>query len=181
MINIIIGDLMKALIIIAQEGFQPHEYAETKRVLEENNISCVTASLKKGTCTDKFKGKVEAELAVKDAKIQNYEVIIVIGGPGAPTLADHKEVLTFLRTAQRKHIPLAAICIAPMVLAKADVLEGKSATIWNEDGQQSEVLHDFGAIFVDEPVVVDEGLVTANGPAAATEFGKKIVEMLKGE
>ncbi|MBI3031989.1 DJ-1/PfpI family protein [Candidatus Woesearchaeota archaeon] len=170
---------MKALIIIAQEGFQPHEYTETKRVLEEHSIFCSTASIKKGICVDKFKGKVEAELAVKDAKVQNYDVIVVIGGPGAPSLADHKEVLTLLRTAQRKHLPLAAICIAPMVLAKAEVLEGKSATIWNEDGQQSEVLHDFGAIFVDESVVVDEGLVTADGPAAATAFGEKIVEMLQ--
>ncbi len=172
---------MKALIIIAQEGFQPHEYAETKRVLEENNIQCTIASIKKGLCIDKLGGKVQADIAVKDAKPEDYDVVIVIGGPGAPRLSDYNELPKLLQKAQQKHIPLAAICIAPTVLAKADVLEGKTATVWNEDNEQYKVLEDYGATFVDEPVVVDEGLVTANGPDAATQFGKKIVEMLKPE
>lgn len=172
---------MKALIIIAQEGFQPYEYVETKRVLEESGIQCTTASIKKGLCVDKFGGKVQADISVKDTKSEEYDVIVFIGGPGAPRLSEYKEVSKLLQKAQQKNIPLAAICIAPTVLAKADVLEGKTATVWNEDNEQYKVLEDYGATFVDEAVVVDEGLVTANGPAAATEFGKKIVEMLKGE
>ena len=83
-----------------------------------------------------------------------------------------------LHDASNKGISLAAICIAPVVLAKADVIEGKNATVWNEDGLQNQVLEDFGVIFVDEPVVVDEGLVTGNGPDVATEFAQRIVEML---
>ncbi len=74
---------------------------------------------------------------------------------------------------------MGAICIAPTILAYAGVLEGKKATVWNQDGKQAEILTKNGAEFVDELVVVDGKIVTANGPPAAEAFGKKILEMLK--
>jgi protease I len=37
-----------------------------------------------------------------------------------------------------------------------------------------------GAVFVDQPVVVSGRIVTANGPAAARDFGKALVEVLSG-
>ena len=51
--------------------------------------------------------------------------------------------------------------------------------IVNEDGEQSTVLEENGATFVDEQVVVDGKIITANGPEAAEAFGKKIVELLQ--
>ena len=169
---------MKALLIIAQKGFQDHEYSETKDVLEDSGVKTTTASITADYANGKFGMIVMPDIAVKDAKAGDYDVIVVIGGPGAPELAKHKEVLDLLRTAKQKSMNLAAICIAPTVLAKAGVLEGKKSTVWKSP-ESIKILEQGKAIFVDKPVVVDSKLVTGNGPDAATEFGRKIVEMLR--
>ena len=76
---------------------------------------------------------------------------------------------------------LAAICIAPAILAKAGVLEGKNATVWSSvlDKGPIKILEENGANYVEKDVVVDGNIITANGPQAASEFGRKIVEILK--
>jgi protease I len=65
------------------------------------------------------------------------------------------------------------------VLAKAGVLEGKKATVFSTPDSIS-ALQRGGAILVDNNVVVDSRLVTANGPASAEEFGNALVNLLKG-
>ena len=76
---------------------------------------------------------------------------------------------------------MAAICIAPEILAKAGVLKEKKATVWSSSIDQGpvEFLENEGAEHVEEPVVVDGKIITGNGPEAATEFGQKIVEVLR--
>ena len=86
--------------------------------------------------------------------------------------------LTAQEAVNRKKV-LAAICIAPTILAKAGVLDGKRATVWNKEGNNSKILENHGAIFTDEMVIVDGKIITANGPDAAEGFAIKIVEMLK--
>jgi len=78
---------------------------------------------------------------------------------------------------------LGSICVGPVILAKASVLEGKKATVWSSPMDRGTIrtLEEGGAIYQEEPVVVDGKLVTANGPAAAQEFGEKLVEALTGE
>ncbi len=168
---------MKALLIIAQHGFQDHEYSETKAVLEKNNIHCITASIERRTADGKFGALIMPEISVKEAKVQDYDVIVLIGGPGAPVLADHLEVISFLKLARLKGKNLAAICIAPIILAKAGLLENKKATVF-PDPEAIEFLKKSKAIYIDSDVVVDKQLVTANGPKAAKEFAEKIVAML---
>src|SRR3989344_326100 len=75
---------------------------------------------------------------------------------------------------------LAAICIAPTILARAGVLKGKRATAWTSalNKKSIDILKENGAEYVDKPVVEDE-IITANGPESAEEFGnvlKKILE-----
>ena len=125
-----------------------------------------------------MESEVEPDIAVKDADLSKYKSVVLIGGPGAPTLGDHSEVLELIKEADGQGKVVAAICISPTILAKAGVLEGKKATVWNEDGKQAGVIESAGAEFVDEPVVQDGRIVTANGPAAAKAFGRKIVEVV---
>jgi protease I len=68
-----------------------------------------------------------------------------------------------------------------VILAKAGVLKDKKATVWTSslDRGPVKILKENGAEFVNEKVVRDGKIITANGPAAATEFGEKILENLK--
>jgi len=166
-------------MIIAQNGYQPNEYGIPKKILEDTGIEVTTASKKVGTCKSMGEATTEATVSISEVNVSDYDAIIFIGGSGAVQF--HKDVeahLTCQEAINRGKI-LAAICIAPLTLAYADVLEGKNATVWNEDNLQSVILERQGATYTGKTVEVDGKIITANGPQAAEEFGKKILELLK--
>lgn len=170
---------MKALFILAQEGYQDIEYSVPKTVLEKAGIEVVTASKKIGACRGKLGGTAEATVSIDEIDVSDYDAVIFIGGPGAVKYQQDVQAQLTAQEAVNWGKVLGAICIAPTILAYADVLEGKRATVWNGDGQQQKVITKAGAIYTGETVTVDGKLVTANGPPAAEEFGRKIVELLK--
>ncbi|MEM2674590.1 MAG: DJ-1/PfpI family protein, partial [Candidatus Hadarchaeales archaeon] len=71
---------------------------------------------------------------------------------------------------------VCAICIAPVILANAGLLENRKATVW--DGEFRRMLEEKGAKYVNKSVVVDGNIITANGPGAASEFGRTIAKEL---
>jgi protease I len=71
---------------------------------------------------------------------------------------------------------VAAICLAPAILAKAGLLSGVKATCTPDE---EENLVAGGAEYTGAPVEVDGKIVTGSGPDAARRFGEKIVELLK--
>lgn len=171
--------MKKALFIIAPEGYQPLEYQISKKILEDNHVQVITASKEAGTCTDKVGGTTQATVALRDISVPDYDAIVFIGGPGAATYQHDGEAHLTAQEAVNRNKILAAICIAPTILAYAKVLEGKKATVWNSDGQQAEILTKNGATFTNQSVTIDGNLITANGPPAAEEFAKAILKKLR--
>lgn len=170
---------MKALMIIAQENYQDHEYSVPKKILEDTNIEIITASKNVGPCRGSFGATTEATIAISEINVDDYDAIIFIGGSGAVNYQKDVQAHLTAQEALNRNKILAAICIAPTILAYAGVLDGKRATVWNQDNQQAKILEENGATFVDESVVVDGKIITANGPPEAEEFAKKILEMLQ--
>jgi protease I len=171
---------MKALVIVAEEGYQDLEYSKLKEILEKSGVEVITVSKKIGICKGKLGGSIKATSSIDDIDVSDYDAIIFIGGPGSVRYQHDVQAHLTAQEAVNRDKVLAAICIAPTILAYADVLEGKKATVWNEDGHQRELLENQGAIYVAEDLVVDGKLVTANGPESAEKFGNKILEILKG-
>jgi protease I len=168
--------MRKALIIIAKDGYQDRELDGTRKGLS-GSFEMILASTENGTCTGKYGGTEEAEIALKDVDIADYDRIIFIGGPGAGALANEPEALRIAHETVRANKVLGAICIAPTILAKARVLEGRNATVWNKDGEKEALLTQYGAIYTGDDVTVDGMIVTANGEEAAEEFGKTVARM----
>ncbi len=164
---------MNALLIIAKEGFQDLELKGTRDALLAAGFSVVLASTETGPCTGKFGSTETATVEIRGVAIGKYDRIALIGGPGAAALADNQNALSLVRAIAKAGIPLGAICIAPTILAKAGVLKGKKATVWDDgQGTQAAMLRAAGAEYTGERVTVDGLLVTGNGPDAAQEFGK---------
>ncbi len=170
---------MKTLLIIAQKGFQDKEYFPSKEAIEKAGIEVTTASVTTDVAIGKFGENVKPDITIANANASDYDAIVIIGGPGAPELANHLEIFKLLKEADEQEKIIAAICIAPIILAKAGLLKMKKATIWNGDGMQSVFIEREGAIYTNEAVVVDNRIITADGPDSATAFGEKIAEILK--
>ena len=166
--------MKKALLIIAQKNYQDRELDGTRKGLQEANFDVVIASVKAGACTGKFGGTEQASIALKDVDVADYDRVAFIGGPGAGTLWQDKEAQRIARETAEAGKPLGAICIAPKVLVAAGVLDGKKATVWNDDGDQAGFLALHNVEYTGEDVTVDGLVVTANGPKAAVEFGRTL-------
>jgi protease I len=70
---------------------------------------------------------------------------------------------------------VAAICLAPVILANAGLLNNKKATV---AGTEAKTIENNGAIYMGPGVTVDGNIVTANAPKASRLFGKTIIETL---
>jgi len=172
--------MAKVLLVVAQTDFQPIEYRDTRAELKKAGIEVKVASFERAEAIGADGTKIKVDVAIKDIDTTEYDAVILIGGSGAAKqLVGNKDVIKLVQSADNYGKIVAAICISPVVLAQARLLKDRKATVWNEDGKQEEILTAEGAEYVDQDVVVDSKIVTANGPPAAKKFGKTIAEMLK--
>ena len=170
----------RAVMVIAKQGFQYIEYNDTRKALEAAGVEIIVASSSSGQAVDKLGQSVVVDKTLEEIKTTDFDALIFIGGSGALEYADSASAHQLAREAVDKEKILAAICIAPTILAKAGTLKGKKATVWSNsiDRAGIQVLKENGAEYIDRMVVVDGRIVTANGPSAAVKFGQKIIELL---
>ena len=169
---------MKVLIAIAPEKFRDEELAEPAAALAKAGIAFDIASTRRGTCTGMLGAKATATLSFEDVDPAMYDGLIIVGGMGSPVhLWGDEMLVSLVKYFHESGKVVAAICLAPVVLARAGVLKGKKAT-FSESTAAFREMKTGGALIVDQPVVIDTRIVTANGPAAAKAFAEAVVKTL---
>jgi len=170
----------KVVFIVAFRDFRDAEYFIPKEILESGGAEIKTASTKKGLAIGADGGEAEVDFLVSEVKPADFDVVIFVGGPGTLKYLDNEDSYRLARETIAREKILASICISPVILAKAGVLEGKKATVWSSAMDKSAIktLEQNKATYEDNPVVIDGKIITASGPSAAEEFGEKIKELL---
>lgn len=170
-----------AIFIIAFQNFRDEEYFQPREVLEKSGFQITVVSTEKGIAQGIEGGEVKVDFTVDSVKAADFDAVIFVGGPGAIKHQDNKSFHRLAQEAMAQGKIVAAICIAPTILAKAGVLDGKRATVWSSalDRRPVQLLQEEGAIFENKPVVIDAKLITATGPQVAKEFGEAIVQVSK--
>lgn len=167
-------------MVIASEGFRDEEFFVPAEVLENSGFEIVVASDEEGKTKGDDGGEVEVDLTLEEIEPEGYAGIAFIGGPGALEHLDNEKSYAAARKFKEEGKLVAAICIAPVILAKAGLLKDKRATVWRSplDKSGQEQIEKEGAEFVDKKALKDGKVITACGPEGAEEFGRKIVEFL---
>jgi len=169
----------KIFMVIAQEGFRDEELLEPKEILENEGFEVITASPKGGFCQGMKGLHFKADIAIKDIDLDNSTVALtLVGGINSPSLLDVSELKEKLVEAIKKKLVIGAICLSPMVLAGFGLINDMSATVYPTD-ESLDMLKNNNVLYIPENVVVDEWLVTGNGPSSATAYGEALVELLK--
>lgn len=170
----------KIALIIAPKDFKDEEYIIPKQVFESSDFLVDTISYKFGPAIGVDGNTAKVDILAKNLKIADYSAIVFVGGPGAVNYFEDQEAYRIIKDAVSENKILAGICIAPVILAKAGALKNKQATVWSSptDKKAIRILEQEGAEFVDRSVVVDNKIVTANGPKSAQEFAQRIVKSL---
>src|SRR3954466_7308179 len=168
----------KRVAILAADGFEEVELTKPRKALDDAGASTTVVSIKSGEIqgmnhADKGE-KVTVDLTLADAKPQDFDALVVPGGLMNPdTLRSTEDALEFVRHFFREQKPVAAICHAPWVLIHASVVRGRTLTSW--PAIKTDV-RNAGGNWVDEEVVVDNGLVTSRKPDDIPAFNEKMIE-----
>jgi protease I len=172
----------KAIFVIAFNKFKDEEFFVSKSVLENAGWQVLIASTELGMASGVDGGEVKIDFLIDNIKVDDFDVIIFIGGPGMVKNVGNMEMHKIIQEVMAKNKIIGAICIAPLVLAKSGILKNKKATVWSSDldDRAVEILKNLGVIYENKNVVVDGNIITANGPEAAQKFGEKILEIIEG-
>ena len=183
-ININGGNLMarkldgKKVAILVADGFEQVEMTKPREALNEAGAETKIVSLKPGKIQGMHhadKGdEFDVDLTVKDARSEEFDALMIPGGLLNPdAVRTDQNALEFARHFFREHKPVAATCHGPQVLISADLVRGRKMTSWPAIQVD---MRNAGARWVDEEVVVDNGLVSSRKPDDIPAFNRKMIE-----
>jgi len=111
---------------------------------------------------------------VKDARPEEFDALMILGGLFNPdALRMDQNAFEFARHSFWKHKPVAALCHGPQVLISSDLVRGREMTSWPAIQVD---MRNAGARWLDEEVVVDNGLVSSRKPDDIPAFNRKMIE-----
>lgn len=171
----------KVLLVVAPRDFRDEEFFTPKRVFEEKGAQVTVASKRKGTATGMRGGIVEPDIIFSEVRAADYDAVVIAGGMGSREfLWDDKDLLRIVREAYARGKVVAAICLSPVVLARAGCLDGKEATVF-PDPEAVQELTAAGAKYADKSMVVAGNVVTARDPQSAGEFARAVAKLVDGK
>lgn len=167
-----------AVVIVANKDFQYKEYKKTRSELEDGGVTVTVAAPEAGRARSDDGLGIDVELALAEVDVSAFDAVVFIGGKGSKNeLVDNPEAHRIANEAVEQGKVLGAICYAPVVLANAGVLDGRTAT--SADAWEAhDIMESRGCTVESDRVVVDGLLVTGDGPRAASRFGEALVEVL---
>ena len=168
----------KRVAILATNGFEESELREPKKALEkagaEVHIISETSGKIKSWSNGNWSTEYPVDKTLNEANQSDYNALMLPGGVINPDkLRRNDKAIKFVKSFFENHKPVGAICHAPWLLAEADVLKGRKITSFSSI--KTDMIN-AGANWVDEEVVVDEGLVTSRSPKDLPAFNDKLVE-----
>jgi len=125
--------------------------------------------------TEKLGYMIQTQLAYKDVNPADYDGMLIPGGRGPEEMRQYPEVLKIVGHFMDKKLPLGAMCHGPQVVYAARAVKGRRMTAYY--GIQADI-ELAGAVFVDEPTVIDGALVTSRGWPDLPDFMPKFLEVL---
>lgn len=169
----------QVLMVVAPRDFRDEEYQEPFTALTAAGARVTVASKSVGKATGVAGTQVEATLAAAQADPKGYDMVVFVGGPGMVAYLQDPDFIKLAQAAGEAHKRLAAICVAPAILANAGLLKGVPATSWPD---QLATLKAKGAVMQSEKAFVVSArhgeIITASGPEAAKDFAGELVRAL---
>jgi protease I len=168
----------RKVAILATDGFEQVELTEPRQALEQAGaqvhvIAPAGNTIQGWNHYDKG-DQIPVDCTLDQVSASDYDALVLPGGHFNPDqLRTNNQAVQFVREFFAASKPVAAICHGPWTLIEADVVKGRTLTSWPSLKTD---LRNAGAQWVDEEVVVDQGLVTSRNPKDLPAFNSKIVE-----
>lgn len=166
---------MKKAAVIVAPGFEEGETLTIVDIIRRGNIQCDTFGF-----DDIVEGGHQITMKcdkVLSEEMINYDMVILPGGYGGATnMRDSQKVISILQEMNKQNKYICAMCAAPIVLEKANLLINKKYTAYIGYDQK---IHQ--GTYLEDIVVIDGNIVTSRGPATVYAFAYRLVDLLGGD
>ena len=168
----------KKIAILSAEGFEQSELFKPRDALLQAGATVHVVSPQSGEIKawdeDDWGKSIKVDVPLQQANAADYDGLMLPGGVLNPDkLRREPAAVAFVQAFFQAHKPVAAICHGPQMLIEADVVRGRRLTSFPSVKTD---LKNAGAHWVDETVVVDNGLVTSRKPDDIPHFNAKMIE-----
>ena len=168
----------RRVAILVTDGFEQSEMTEPRKALMDAGAQTVLVSpgfgKVKGWKHTEWGDEFSIDTPLDGAKAEDFDALVLPGGVMNPDkLRTEERAVEFVRDFFRGGKPVAAICHGPWTLIEAGAVSGRTVTSWPSLRTD---LKNAGAVWIDEEVVVDNGLVTSRKPGDIPAFNRKMIE-----
>jgi len=163
------------LMIIAPKNFRDEELFLPMKIFKTQLANVTVASSTLEEVGGMLGKTVKPDIHYEKVNVQDFNAVVFVGGVGARGYFDDDLAHKIARQALEKEKVLAAICLAPGILARAGILNGKKATVWKAEAPS---LKKMGVNYTGKRIEIDGDIITADGPKAAGEFAEEIVRAI---
>lgn len=168
----------KKVAVLATDGFEEVELTEPIKVLKEAGAIVHIVAPHSGTIKawdkDKWSNEYDVDADLDSVEADTYNALVLPGGVLNPDqLRTDGRAIQFIAHFLHKGKPISAICHGAQSLIETKELDGKTMTSYPSIKTD---LINAGVNWVDEEVVVDQGLTTSRSPADLPAFCDKMME-----
>jgi protease I len=169
----------KTIAILATDGFEQSELTKPKQALEDagakTHVVSPTPNKIKGWDKKDWGEEVKVDVALDSADPSNYDALVLPGGVMNPDqLRMNPEAVRFAKHFIDQGKPVAAICHGPWMLIEIGAVKGRTITSWPSLKTD---IKNAGGNWVDEEVVLSNGVVTSRKPDDIPAFNKQIIDL----
>ena len=176
---------MKNILLLLSNGFEILEASAFIDVMgwnfEEGDKSTklFTCGLRK-QINSSFDHQFTVDCLVKELDVNKFDALAIPGGfkhYGYYEDAFNEKFLSLIREFRSKNKIIASICVGALPMAKSGILNKKSGTTYNSEDYRKELVN-YGVNLLDNPIVIDNNLITSNGPSTAVDVAFVLLEAL---
>lgn len=166
---------MKKVSVIIAPGFEEGEALTIVDILRRGQVDCHTMGLKESV--EGGHGIVLQCDHLLDQSLLDYDMVVLPGGyGGVQAMLESEKLLSLLKGMNEQGKYIGAMCAAPVVLEKVNLLKDKRFTAYQ--GYENKIKQ---GTFLQDKIVIDGNLVTSRGPATCYAFAYKLLEILGGD
>ncbi|GAB6858400.1 type 1 glutamine amidotransferase domain-containing protein [Microbacterium xylanilyticum] len=164
----------KRVAFLATDGFEDSELVSPWEAVTSAGATATMVAPRGTEITGKHGHVQPVDRNAADASADDFDALVLPGGVvNADDLRLDEASIAFARSFFEQHKPVGVICHGPWILIEAGVVDGRRLTSYPSLATD---LRNAGAGWVDEEVVVDQGLVSSRTPDDLPAFDAKIVE-----
>ena len=177
---------MKKVLLFLADGFETYEASVFIDVIGWNLIDG-DQSTKLYSCgfkkevTSSFEQRMVVDYLIDEIKTEDFDALAIPGGFEEFDFyrdAYDERFLLLIREFKSQGTIIASICVAALPVGKSGILSGKRGTTYNKKAIRQETLRGYGVDVINEPVVVDDNIITCWNPSSAIDVAFLLLELL---